>query len=605
MFVFLGVGVLIFFNPFEDESTQSTSITDDRGSETPRLDNPQDDPDHIQSNRDSEVGSSLASIFEWPTYFESLVALDDMLKNAKVPTLIDLLDQSRDLQGVERQHTSQTQIFRKFATLDPIKALAHAKTFPQYHYEHFASLIYRDWSSFDLDAALTHAEKNVSTFGYQGRFEVLEQVFRAVWDRADDAKLQIAARLNFSSYSADSVLKKIAREKPLDNPEETWKEVLGAENFGDDERDRLQQIAVAVIEQNGYLKFADLANSIQDRRIRTQLISYAMSNRMYTDDHDLVFNQAVHLFHETARPVLFELAEHWSRADPLSALNGIANVPSDPLKKRLVELAIDTWIDHRPKEVLQQLDLLPVEYREIAFNTGVMSMSAQNPRETTEYLDQISDAQTKWNVMWNLLQNWAYRDIEEAFTWFLDNPDLEIPLGNSRARLLASLLSRVTPESAPTLIELALKYPIDESGSGWEGNVVGFLAYSDMAKAKELLPEVREGPGRINAYVTIGLAIFRQDQSMNSVIELTEEITAGERVEFFGKLVPRLSPQVAYEQIDELPTPEAQARAALGLLQRAEKSSNNPYTDEQIDHLKSLLTDKERAEFELDSPSNR
>ncbi|MYD46155.1 MAG: hypothetical protein F4W92_07370 [Gammaproteobacteria bacterium] len=601
--VILGVGTLMLFNPFENESTQTDSTTEVRESDIPRLVKPADDTASNKSNTGSGESPNLASIFELPTYFESSVALDSVLRNADLSTLVDLIDESHDLQGVERRQSTQTQIFRKFATLDPIRALSHAQSFPRVQYDSFASQIYRDWSEIDLDAALTYAEQHVPTLSWEGKRAVLEQIFRTAWDLSDDAKLQIAAQLNVNPYVADYVLQEIEKDKPLENPTEAWKEVLSVDNFWEDEQDQLVQIALAVIEKDGYAKFADLANAIPKRRVRTRLISLVLSDQMETDEISTVFEQAVLLFHETARPVLFECAERWSYMDPLLALDAMSTVPSDQLRKRLEELVIETWLSVEPLEVVRQLELLPIEYREDALTQGIWSMSGRHPKEATEYLDKVPDPQTRWNIMWSLLQSWAYQDIEEAFTWFLDNPEIEIPLGNSRATFLSSLLSRVTPEIAPSLIEIALKYPVDESGSGWEGNIVGALTYRDFKEAKELLPQVREGPGRLHVYVMIGQAIFRQDQSIDSVIEFTEEIPEEDHIEFYGKFLPRLSPQVAYEHVDDLPTPRAQARAALELLQRAARSSNPPYTNEQIEHLESFLTDKERKVLEQDSPS--
>ena len=600
--VVLCTGALIFFNPFERDGTRTTSTPEDLESDIPRSFKPVEDSDITKSNNEPEASTNLVSIFELSTHFESSVALDDMLKNANLSQLVDLLDQSHNLQGVERLQSTQEQIFRKFATVDPIQALSHTQSFPKIQYEYFASLIYRDWSSFDLDAALTYADQHVPTLSAEGKNAILEQIFRAIWDHSDEAKLQIAARLKINPYTSKALLKKIKRDKPIDNPAEAWKEVLSVKNFGDDERNQLLQIALVVIEKDGYAKFADLANSIQDRRIRTRLISSALFDRMQTDEIGTVFEQAVQLFHDTARPVLFELAENWCYLDPLSALNAMSNVPLDQLRKHLEELVIDNWIRLQPKEVLQQLELLPFEYREDALVEGIWSMSANHPKETIDYLDKVSDPQTQWNVMTNLLQNWAHADIEEAFTWFLDNPNMDIPKGNSRTVLLHSLLVRVTPETAPSLFKLALKYPVDESGASWEASIIGELAREDMTKARALLPQVRDGPRRINSYVSIGLVFFSQDQSMNSVIELAEELPEDDRTEFFGKLIPRLSPQVAYEQIDELPTPQAQAQAALKLIQKAAKFKN-PFTDEQIDHLESFLTDKERNVLGLDSES--
>lgn len=599
----LCIGAIIFFNPFEDESAFSTSTNDLRETDTPHVDKPIDDSGSKVSNPGTGVSSSLASIFELPTYFEQSVALDDLLKNASIPALVNFLDQTHHLQGFARQRSTQAQIFRKFVTLDPIQALSHANSFPNAQYEHFASLIYRDWSLLDLEEALTYAEQHFPTLSLVGQHAIFEQILRVVWELSYDEKLQIAARLDINAYVSNSLLAEIERDKPIDNPIEAWKELLSNENFGDEESEQLLQIAMVVIEKDGYSMFADLANAIPDRRLRTRLIRVALFNRLEVDEIGTVFEPAVQLFHESARPVLFDLAAHWCFLNPRAALNKMSTVPSDSLRKRLEEFVIHEWLRDRPMEVLQQLDVLPIEYRDVALTEGIWSMSSRHPKETTEYLNEISDPQTQWNVMGNLLQNWARHNIEEAFTWFLDNPDMEIPLGHSRADLLWDLLVHVDLENAPSLIELALKYPVDESGSGWEGSIVGELASQHLTEAKELLPKVREGRGRLHTYASIGLVIFSQERNMNSVIEFTIELPEEDHNEFYGILLPRMSPRVAYEQIDDVPTPQARAQAALKLLQKAATSSRNPYTDEQIEHLESFLTATERAVLERDSSS--
>lgn len=589
--IVLCVGVLVFLRPFAEQTTQTTIGKYDRESKTSRFVPPLD-----RTDIDTELEQSfdLASIFEKPTsYLEGTVALDNRLQKTNVQTLVDLLEQSHNLENFEKQRSAQVQILRKFATLNPIQALTYAESFPKNLYEHFASLIYRDWSLFDLDSALTHAEQHVPTLSGEGKTAIVEQIIRANRDLSDKVKLQIAERLTVNSSTAKTLLVTIERDKPLDNPIAAWEEVLSGENFGEDESNQLIQIAVAVIEKDGYAKFAELANAIQDRQIRSALISDTLSSRVETEDFGTVFEQAIQLFRETARPVVFDLARRWSNRDPQSALKAVSEVPFYPLRERLEETVISNWISNSPREVLRQLESLPAEYREEALVAGIWSLTSQYPKETPEYLQEISDPDTQWNVMFIMLQNWAMRNIEEAFTWFLDNPDLEIPSGRSRAQLLQYLLYRVTPETGPSLFKLALNYPADESSSGWEGSIVGATAREDIAKAKELLPQVRDGPGRITAYAGIGLALFNQNNSMDSVIEFTEEIPENLHVEFYGELVMRLRPQEVYEQLDKLPTPETQARAAFKLLQRLAESYN-PFTDEQMEHIESFLSDTER-----------
>ena len=597
--IVLCVGSLVIFRPFAQETTQTTVSKYDRPSTTSRFVPPRDRT--ASKDNDSELDQSLdlISVFEKPTsYLEGSVALDSMLLNATVPTLVDLLEQSHYLKNFEKQRSAQVQILRKFATLDPIQALMYAESFPKKLYEHFASLIYRDWSLFDVESALTHAEQYVSTLSSEGKTSILEQIIRANWNLPNEEKLLMAERLSVNSSTAKDLLFSIERDQPLDDPTAAWEEVLSGENFGDDESVQLHQIAIAVIEKDGYTKFAELANAIQDRQIRTALISDTLLSRVETEEFATVFEQAIQLFRETARPVVFDLARRWSYTDLHSALKAVSEVPFFPLQERLEETVISRWISNSPRDVLRQLDTLPAKYREEAHIKGIRSLNARYPYETPEYLDEISDSDIQWNVMYLMLQNMASRDVEKAFNWFVDNPDLEIPLGHSRAQLFQYLLNSVTPETGPSLFELALENPADESGSGWEGSIVGAIARKDIAKAKDLLPRVRDGSGRMTAYAGIGHALFNQNNSLDSVIEFTEEIPEDQHVEFYGEFAMRLRPQEAYEQLDNFPTPEAQARAALRLLQRIAESYN-PFTDEQIEHIESFLTDTERNILEL------
>ena len=591
--IVLCVGFVVFFRPFSNQATQTTDGMYDRESKTPSVVPSLNRTASNDNNVEQDQSLELVSLFEEPTsYLEGSVALDNMLQNANIAQLVDLLEQSHNLENFEKQRSAGVQILRKFATLDPVQALTYAESFPQIQYEHFASLIYRDWSLFDLDSALNYAEQHVPTLSIEGKTAIFEQIIRANWERSDEVKLQIAKRLTVRSSTARDLLVAIDIDKPLDDPIAAWEEVLSSKNIGEDESNRLIQIAVAVIENDGYTKFAELASAIQDRQIRTTLIREALLSRLDKEDIGAVFEHAVQLFRETGRPVVFELASRWSYLDPHSALKAVSDVQFYPLGEHLVNTVISNWIFRSPEDVLRQLDLFPAEYREEILVEGIWSMTAGEPEKAPEYLGEISDLNTRWRVMVNMFRNWATNNVEEAFTWFLDNPDLEFPSGYSRATLLQYLLYSVTAETGPSLFKLALEHPTDESGSGWEGSIVGAIAREDVAKAKELLSQIRDGTGRITAYAGIGQALFDQNNSIDSVIEFTEEIPEDQHVEFYGEFAMRLRPQVIYEQLDKLPTPEAQARVALKLLQRIAEFYN-PFTEEQIEHIESFLTEKE------------
>ena len=217
--IVLCVGFVLFFHPFSNEATQTTVGEYDRESRTSSDIPPLNRSASIDNNVEQEQSVELVSLFEEPTsYLEGSVALDNMLQNANIAKLVDLLEQSHNLENFEKQRSAGVQILRKFATLDPIQALTYAESFPKIQYEHFASLIYRDWSLFDLDSALNYAEQHVPTLSIEGKTAIFEQIIRANWDRSDEVKLQIAERLTVRSSTARDLLVAIEIDKPLDDP---------------------------------------------------------------------------------------------------------------------------------------------------------------------------------------------------------------------------------------------------------------------------------------------------------------------------------------------------------------------------------------------------
>ena len=529
----------------------------------------------------------LQDLISFRYSFSRSVALDNTLIEADFREVLNLLEQSSRIRSRMLRQSTQSAMFQRLAALDPARAFSHARSFPGNESEYFVLVVFREWSLSDTEQAVAYGEEAVhgESLTKSEKETILSTILHARSDLPGHEKREIGKRLGLES-EAIALIDQFEKFALFENPSRAWNVLLDDDVDDFDQISQFVELALIQTEDHGLEVLFKLRDSISDRRTRTTVLRQVLSEKMTTHSPQSVFETTVNLVDDTNRSIIFDVASRWLSIDPVSLLSAIGQMTDGELREDLVTEVIYTWAVRDPRQLLQQLDAVPENLRELATNQAVFRLAGESPREASKYISKITSNRN--GVLSTLLQKWVYLDSVEALEWLLNDPQL----GADREPLFYIFMrTGITSANAKSLVELALEHPPNESGLGLEGRIVGMLASIDIEKAKELLPRVREGPGRLKAHVEIGASYLFARGEPEESIAYGEQLPSSDRDEYYGMLFEKWAiqrPEEAIGMIDQLPTIEAKAGVARQLVEMT--SWLDVLSNEQIEELKSHLT---------------
>ncbi|MXW53097.1 MAG: hypothetical protein F4X44_02880 [Gammaproteobacteria bacterium] len=545
----------------------------------------------------------LGSLLSLRTNFARSVALDNLLKQATFEEALGLLAESKEITETNFRESVQLEIFRKLASLDPKRAVKHTELFLRAHRLGLLAAIFREWSFSDFEAAVVFGEDYIRDFDYRDKPTLLSAILETRHDLSVDAKEKIATRLGLE-YLLDQLVEYDRKRALLEDPIKGWHQLMNNTYSNLSQDDILTDIALAVIEKEGFDEFVQLLALLPDRRARTEVLNNALDVTIETDGFQSAFDRALQLVDLSNRSVVFDIAEDWANSDIHATLEAVEKIEDKELGQHVIESVVTNWAKSNPKRLLDNPDFLPEQLRDSAEYNALFWLAVRDPPAATKYLDRMSNWETaafsesesadlsilRGNVLNNLAGNWSSRDVVGAYRWWLTSPDVvEI-----RESLFFQIRDRVNAANAETLVNLALEHPFKELGIGNEGAIVVQVASIDPSIAKELVVRVRARPARIRAHAAIGAAMFKQEGNPKISLEYAEELPQGDREEYLlelGKAWAMASPRLAYEYLDKLPSDESRSEAAFVLIWH--NSWNRALTEQQISQLRSLLTEEQ------------
>lgn len=539
----------------------------------------------------------LPELVDTRTHFERSIALDKLLNQSSFDDALALLSRSNQIARPQLRLSTQTEIFRKLATIDPKQAILLTQSFHGVHWQHFTSTIFREWYLADSDAALSFAEEFVRELEPEQRRGTLVALLDASHDLSEYAKRDIASRLGLEDDSITLFDSEANVELPAD-PKGTW------DNFLTDNEDNLGQVkgfvelALKIVERDGLEAFAELYDTLPQRRVRIAVMREVLYGRLEDGDPGSVFELAVKLHENANRSVIFDVANRWATTDPVGTLDAIAQIEDSELKEDLANEIALYWTSTDPRSALEHSAVIPENLRAKARRKSITILAEQQPSEAAKYIVGI-DADHIETVAAHVLDGWVRQDVVSAFNWLIG----EIDIDPYRSDLFNfGVAGRIDADNAERLVHIALEHPVGETGVGYEGRVVGLLSKSDVERAKSLVPLVREGQTQTVAQAVIGSrALFSEDDPI-AAFELVDQLPIAQRPEFEGLVVAiwaTREPSRAFEYVDQLSSPVAKSRASLWL--SALNRTSATYSETQLEKLNSLMTDRELRELETEN----
>ena len=528
--------------------------------------------------------------------YERRVEISDWILAWTENQLIAWLEQSSsldwDISALTRKDF-QTILLQKLTPNNPTAALDFTLARNDPVRFTLVQTVFYEWAIVDLEASVKRATglaQKLKTFALQGILEAQDSL------TLDEHKA-IASELGNESYATTFHLHKFL-EVPTDNPKETWHKVVVLAEPNDEHFQILAQIAGSWIEASGIEVLNEIISSIDDENMRAS-ISLEILHEIARSLPDQAFAFALDLETNNREFVARTVIQTWAEQDPHTALDAVKAVPSGQFRSDLEFSAVQQWVQRDPRDVLGRLHEVPISVREDAITESIYWIAQDAPAEAASFVRQL-DKESQWKARDTLMESWLNQDLEGAIDWAENSDSIESEV---RPYLLHDVATKVLWIDPKRAFQIARQVSLlADSSIGSEAMIIGRIAHSDLKLALELLPQVRSGDTKIQAYVAVASELVVQGDTQDA-LNLGSELPESDLDTFHIDLAQRWVFRDAAGLIAEMegfPTAETRSKIALTLIQN--NDSNTQLTDAQIEQLQTFLSTEAKATLENNPP---
>lgn len=336
------------------------------------------------SVRDSVPSALLAEIGSIQSDFKRAIALDGYLAQADSNLLKQLFVQTRSIVPIRTRETVQEELLRRFATIDPVRALDLLNGTSGLEQERLLGVVFQEWSSTDLDSAREHARilepYSLRQIGYGAMLEVRENL-------TTSATQQIARHLELT-YVAMQDFVNIHDIFATKSHEEIWNATLISNQRYRLKYSLLVRLAQRRVEAEGIRTIEEIGRSLTDWRTRRGVLRESIKWAARSDPR-ATFEFALGSFRETDSYLVMDALEQWVQCEPENALSAISSLETSRLQKELYSKVVTSWSDYEPRELLRNLELLPENLRVSAQRTALSKIRDLSAQEVTQLVEAL------------------------------------------------------------------------------------------------------------------------------------------------------------------------------------------------------------------------
>ncbi len=555
----------------------------------------QSSPGGVSSSSESAklTVRSLDDIVEIKSAFEQQMALRSLLSELDEARVVDLMKQSPDIFPEADRYALQSAIVQRLAQQSPNRALSLVLEMgTTYSPGGFVSSIYKDWAHSNLDESVSRAKK----LNHHLKRIALDAIVEERSDLSDDTLRAIARDLGQEQVATSAIVQRKIDEA-IEDPEKAWNEL--AIDMQDEPANswNISRIAQAWVEKSGLGVLDQIHQSLTNTETRLSVIRSVLREAARTDPAG-AFSYALTFENGQHDTIVRDIANIWANSEPLSAFTAANGIENSSLRKVVTESVVSTWSQWEPRELLKNVDALPEDLRETASTSALSSISRESPEEAAQLVAAMRSGYIKTSSGRTVAVLWSRQDHSAALEWILNEPGVE----EIRSELLSYIMKRLTEVDPQLAMTTALAQPIEEDKTGFgmfgrtslgmEYQVISALALSDVDKALELLPQVREGPTRDLAFQTVAQSLLMNDE-IDKAFNMVQQVPEAERGKFRLSLTTTWvgsDPQGMLKSMDRFPSREAKSQAAVLLVMTNEY--NKILSDEQIEEARKYISEE-------------
>lgn len=504
---------------------------------------------------------SLDDLEQFSSPFKRSLELLFLLTDADERQVLRLLEESNEAKSQKRLQL-QKPILQRLAQLNPRKAYEQIELLEQGNTSQLIDWIFMEWSSFNLEEAVSFAE----SLSDDEKFAALRSVLAERSDLSEEERLSIARQLGNEQHAINLNMQE-RLSKPIVNPEDTWNELVGEVQDNPGQFWMLATVARAWVEKDGLRVLDQISESMTNSQTRQHVLHSVLLNAAI-DTPEIAFGYALKLdSNSDSNPggfgfvsLVSAVTNTWVKSDPRSALDAASGVEQIGLRRKLEESVVTAWANQNPQDVLSVLDTLPEHVHNSATQTAISSWVNEDPHEAASFVATMEGG-SRATAASSLVIVWSRQpDYKDSIEWVLNDPGIS----DLKGFLLPELLSHLAYVDPQFAMEKALEQPIADGGLGLEATVIFRLSYNDIDEAIRFLPQVRPGSTKTAAYGYVG-KMYIQHGATEDALNLAQELPSSSRSEYFQELLTtwtRSDPESLLNSIDSLPTSEIKSKAA-------------------------------------------
>ena len=526
--------------------------------------------------------------------FERSKALRNLLVGMDEDQVIELLAQTEDIFSESDRNLLRSAMVQKLAHINPNVALARVldwnREFPT---RYFLMDVFREWARTDLEGAVARA----TTLESQWREVALEAIVHERLDLSEDTLRSVARDLGNERIATSAIVSRKI-EEAIDDPPRAWNEL--AVGLQDDRANisTMARVANAWVEASGLGVLDQIRQSLSNREVRQAVINNVLLNAAQ-DDPASAFDYALTVESDRFNSTIANVARVWARSDPRTALATAFEIENVSMRKSAEESIISTWAYMAPWELWETIDGLPERLRKTATERAMSELANESPEEAAQLVAGMESGPLRSAAAHRVINRWTFEDHTAALEWVLNEPAIE----EERSSLLRDIIPSLAQNHPDLAMATALSVPIEDNESvngaiGMEFSVVSTVSFTDLDKAIELFPQVREGPTKLVVFQTLSGQLISHGE-IDRAFTMVKGVPESERPQFYTSLASAwagFDAKGLLESMDRLPGEEVKSSAAMALL-----SMNNfskELSDEQVEKARNFLTEDDAKTLE-------
>lgn len=495
----------------------------------------------------SGLSGSIAESLKLDNDFDQTVALYMLLSDANEQSVLDLIDQAKDIKQLSERDEALSIIFSKYAAIDPARAFVQAQEFRGTTRSRLYGRIFHYWSKSDLESALASAKLLNPT----DRGAAARSILSTRDDLSLDRLYELADELQNRSYM-NYLSSKLWRAKAQENPRSVWQNAVASISSMSDSSTVLSAIAEVWWEREGLYVLDEINDSS---------VSKHNKNRIF----------------ET---VLY----HAAKTDLESAIATATRLKMNP-NSAFVSGLFAKWAEKDPFRVFGVADSLDQRYVSTAKHEAIQIVARESPQQAVTLLRQIGNSAAEERAAQSIAKQWSETDPKSAFEWYVGR---EI---KPRDTALQTIMRRLIQEDVDFAFETVTAY------QGGRGTLLTNSFFDLMVNQAEVDPsdflhklseDQRKGP-----VMRVGGKLAFSD--IIQAMDLAKILPESEREAYQEQLIFALSAHNRFdlfEIVEDLPTPKLQEYAAIQLL--TWNKVEGLLSDQQIKSLRSRLDASQR-----------